>query len=189
MVNDRTFALCCNHCKAKFGYLYNLKKHVRKFHSEDTDYLKTLSNRKKVFKFFCDLCNRRFNKKSNYTFHRKSHVGHDQESKTSEPSKLNTNAECAICHTKCLNKKSVLLHYVEAHNIVMKENSLNLANIDEFYEWKKQFEIDTNSRFIRESFNTVKTHKYFRFTCHRSGYYVPEGKVKYSLYCFLLYVK
>jgi hypothetical protein len=173
--------LCCKHCKSTFGSVYNLTKHVKKFHFGDEDYLKTLFKRDNTqFNFSCNICHKNFNHKKNLTFHAKTHERHNQESETSttptEHNKPNLSAKCAMCHIDCRNKKTVLQHYVEVHDIRMKEKSLEFSKLEEFYAWKQQFEYDTNSKFVRESSKKWKTHKYLRFICHRSGQYVPEGK-------------
>ncbi|CAG9765599.1 unnamed protein product [Ceutorhynchus assimilis] len=188
MDNNKIDKLCCKYCKNEFGYLYNLRKHVNKFHSDDEDYLKTISKHSNSeFKFSCKMCHKNFNHKKNLKFHTKTHERQqDQvpEISTGITTEFNepitgaiTTAKCAMCQTECINNKAVLLHYAEAHDIVLKKKSFILPKLDEFYAWKRKFESDTNSRFFKvSSSNSCKTHKYIRFTCHRSGQYVPEGK-------------
>lgn len=156
----------CSHCSKVFTLLSILTEHVQISHPEK---LKHLDKPTKTYKYKCSFCRRQFNHINNLRFHeRKFHS-------SSVPTKKSTH-QCPLCSLD-VTKKTFSEHFQDVHNIQIETENLEFRSVEEFTRWKESMENESKSKFVKER-GSCKN-KYFNehyYVCHRSGYYVSEGK-------------
>jgi hypothetical protein len=157
----------CLNCKKTFSNPSNLKKHLKKFHTDEI--------KEKVYHFSCEICGRH---KKNLVYHVKTHNSRFPDSpdvvdKTDKkPSKISN--KCPMCNfTVCL--KDLLNHFKEVHDIIIQEKKMQFPSNEEFSQWKNDMESKTNSKFTKGKRETFSTHVTEQYYCHRSGNYIPRG--------------
>lgn len=156
----------CSHCLKVFTLLSILTEHVQIAHPEKC---KNLDKPTKTYKYKCNLCRRQFNHINNLKFHeRKFHS-------SSVPTKKSTH-KCPLCSLD-VTKKTFFEHFHDVHNIRIETENLEFRSVDDFTKWKENMENESKSKFVKER-GSCKN-KYFNehyYVCHRSGYYISEGK-------------
>lgn len=157
----------CSHCLKVFTLLSILTEHVRIAHPEKC---KHVDKPTKTYKYKCSFCSRQFNHINNLRFHeRKFH------SSSSVPTKKSTH-KCPLCGLD-VTKKTFFEHFHDVHNIRIETENLEFRSVEEFTRWKENMENESKSKFVKER-GSCKN-KYFNehyYVCHRSGYYISEGK-------------
>ncbi|KAL1487812.1 hypothetical protein ABEB36_015567 [Hypothenemus hampei] len=53
--------------------------------------------------------------------------------------------------------------------------NIEMLSLQEFNEWKKSVESNSNSKFVIENNENYKEKKITSYVCHRSGNYIPEA--------------
>ncbi|XP_050311335.1 uncharacterized protein LOC126746956 isoform X1 [Anthonomus grandis grandis] len=116
----------------------------------------------------------------NLKFHIRTHRNSNNTSApniTHPNTSTTTNAnQCALCSDFCADRKTVIEHYRDFHNIPIEHKKLTFQSEEEFITWKLSFENDTNCKYVVNYQKCFKSHVAASFNCHRSGRYVPEGK-------------
>ncbi|XP_050316161.1 uncharacterized protein LOC126750560 [Anthonomus grandis grandis] len=146
----------CEFCCKCYLRLFNLKRHIQSYHSA--------TSKERNFKFFCALCPCRFRYKTNYNQHLKQR--HKIFNKSARKSQRNLSEhKCAICGFKS-TKKTLLVHFVENHNIILQETKYFFDSLQEFISWKSSYEYDTNSKFIMDYSNLREGFLYRSYKCY-----------------------
>lgn len=138
----------CLLCKKDFSTLTNLKKHVNKQHSDNSEY--RLSLQKKLnrdYSFSCSLCNKNFSHLPNLKQHLKVHETAQEILETTKKSQNTT--KCAL-GTYSADKQNILKHYTDAHEITLQRREITFSTHEAFIKWKNEMEVETNSKFIND---------------------------------------
>lgn len=133
--------------------------------------IKQLSENGRTFKFTCDMCPSRFNKKSHLNFHlRKVHnLQTDNSQKTSA-------IKCPLCSEQLSSTANLTSHLNSKHDVSISTKAKSFSTFEQFSEFKLSFEAETRSHFVMFRSKHQKSHKTIYYTCHRSGSYIPQGK-------------
>lgn len=179
----------CSDCGNVYKRLYDLRKHVKKLHTEKLNEiapLKKLNKRQtcasdkiiqksiKVYDFKCDICDKNFTLKKHLTFHKKVH-GIVTEKSTKH-------LKCPLCEFSDNSKENLYKHFAVDHNIQVDIEQFELSSWEEFENWKKSIECESNSRYIKGRGDmTNKIHNTYSYVCHRSGNFISQGNNKRHL--------
>nr|CAI5819476.1 unnamed protein product [Callosobruchus analis] len=190
------------HMKSKLG-----KAAVLGVKSENDEHFLVVDAKKHI----CEYCGRSFGDKSNFTRHLKTHAQESQYLKsTGAELKLRTvkrksglqvkcpisvepkKDKCTLCDFSA-ERRFIIKHYKEDHQILLHEKKYIFTCLEDFFTWKKEYESETNSKFIKDYNVTKKSAIYKGFKCHRSGSYESvskglrniktQGSVKIGGYC------
>ncbi|XP_044762128.1 uncharacterized protein LOC123319303 [Coccinella septempunctata] len=165
----------CNVCQSSYSNISNLRKHLRKFHPEILSDVAPLLKDYTNFKYLCDLCPKKFNCVRNFKYHqRKCHPEFAQPCKRTQK-RIKPN-KCPLCDFEDTERKKLLEHFKDKHDIEVSMSPVDVHNLDEFSKWKESFEEATNARFVKEYHFSCMSHDVVSYICHRSGYYNPKGK-------------
>ncbi|XP_045476865.1 uncharacterized protein LOC123682343 [Harmonia axyridis] len=160
----------CHECKREYSGVSNLRRHIKKFHPE----IPPPYQEKKDYPFTCEECGKNFSYMRNFKSHRKSHLPPDQ---VVEYNKAKIKKRCPICEYSDWDRRGLFHHFREEHEIVILPEHKDFADFDSFLEWKKLYENENKSLFIkRHEASTAKYESTMIYRCHRSGYYQPRGK-------------
>ncbi|XP_056638648.1 uncharacterized protein LOC130446417 [Diorhabda sublineata] len=126
------------------------------------------------YNFNCE-CGKNFNYKKHYNDHRrKVHKDHS-DSRTEPPVKPQKG--CPLCDFKSKYREEMVKHFETNHNISLVQEKLSFTTKDDFLIWKNDIEVRTASKYISENGSQVfRKHVITKYTCHRSGYYIPHKK-------------
>ncbi|KAK9878946.1 hypothetical protein WA026_003767 [Henosepilachna vigintioctopunctata] len=165
----------CYVCESSYSNISNLRKHLRKFHPEKLSDIAPLLKDNTNFKYPCDQCSKKFNCIRNFKYHqRKCHPDIAQPiTRISKPSKIN---KCPLCSFGNPERKMLLHHFKEEHDIEVTMKPVEVTTPEEFFKWKDSFEKETNTKFVKEYHFSCTSHDVVSYICHRSGYYNPKGK-------------
>nr|CAH7743247.1 unnamed protein product [Callosobruchus chinensis] len=107
---------------------------------------------------------------------------------TGEPKK----DKCTLCDFTA-ERRFIINHYKEDHQILLHEEKYIFNCLEDFFKWKKEYESETNAKFIKDYNVTKKSAVYKGFKCHRSGSYESvsrglrntktQGSVKIGGFC------
>ncbi|KAL3284809.1 hypothetical protein HHI36_018948 [Cryptolaemus montrouzieri] len=157
----------CEICSRKFSAVKNLRRHIRKIHSNKVDEL----IEKKIWNFECDVCHRHFNNIAIFRHHLRR--VHGQSSSIRK-----TKHKCTLCEFEDI-KSEIIKHYEGIHQIVIVTENLHFNGLKEFDIWKTEMEKYTNTSFVK----TTGSYKLkgalaekIKYSCHRSGAYRSSGK-------------
>ncbi|KAK9885211.1 hypothetical protein WA026_010716 [Henosepilachna vigintioctopunctata] len=160
----------CHVCKREYSGVSNLRRHIKKFHPN----IPPPYQEKKDYPFTCEECGKNFSYMRNFKSHKKSHLPPDQ---VVEFSKSKIRKQCPLCDFSEWDRRRLLYHFREAHDLIILPEHLEFPNLEEFLQWKKSYENEHKSLFIkRHEASTAKYDSTMIFRCHRSGYYHPRGK-------------
>ncbi|KAL3273751.1 hypothetical protein HHI36_015179 [Cryptolaemus montrouzieri] len=160
----------CHKCKREYSGVSNLRRHIKKFHPD----IPPPYQEKKNYPFTCEECGKNFSYMRNFKSHKKSHLPPDQ---VVEFNKAKIKKKCPICAYSDWDRRGLLHHFIKAHDLVILPEHKEFPNFDEFLQWKKEYESENKSLFIkRHEASTAKYESTMIYRCHRSGYYQPRGK-------------
>ncbi|VEN59296.1 unnamed protein product [Callosobruchus maculatus] len=142
-------------------------------------------------KHICEYCGRSFSDRSNLTRHLKIHVEESQYSSVQPKSKFNKRKtglqltcpitgepkkdKCTLCDFSA-ERRFIIKHYKEDHRILLREKKYFFTSLEDFFTWMKEYESETNAKFIKDYNVTKKSAIYKGFKCHRSGSYESVSK-------------
>ena len=120
----------CEKCKKTYVQKSLLNRHVKSVYSETFT---------QSFKFTCD-CGRHFSDNRNYGYHlRNAH--HFQLWGTAV-------YMCSLCKFKSI-PKHLRTHYQEEHEVKLCCETLQFESLNQFDDWKRQFERNEKAKFIK----------------------------------------
>ncbi len=76
--------------------------------------------------------------------------------------------KCIICN-QLVAKQEIYRHYEQNHQIQFEVDDLQFSCVEEFYDWKRNMQLATNSSYIVSRAEKGKRFKVTTFKCHRSG--------------------
>ncbi|KAG5887699.1 hypothetical protein JTB14_010770 [Gonioctena quinquepunctata] len=171
--------IICNVCNSAFKRIYDLRKHVKKYHKDaNIDDIAPLGkySAEKTYKFNCDVCKKNFNHKNNLTYHKKRNHGMINDSNKRKALK------CPLCEFEASPKTQMYSHFVETHDFEICFERIAFSRKEEFERWKVSMEQCTNSLFVKIKGDfQYKSKTIISYTCHRSGFYIPGGENKRKL--------
>ena len=87
-----------------------------------------------------------------------------------------------IFYQRVTRLQKLLLHLQSNHQLSIEEKEIRFDTLEEFYEWKEEFETTTRSLFVLKCAPQVSNGmKVFYYYCNRVGTYKYEGTGKRQL--------
>ena len=87
-----------------------------------------------------------------------------------------------IFYQRVTSIQKLLLHLQSNHQLSIEEKEISFDTLEEFYEWKEEFETTTRSLFVLKCVPQVSNGmKVFYYYCNRAGTYKSEGTGKRQL--------
>ena len=88
-----------------------------------------------------------------------------------------------VFYQRVASLQKLLLHLQSNHQMSIEEKEISFNTLEEFYEWKEEFETTTRSLFVLKCAPQVSSNgiKVFYYYCNREGTYKPEGAGKRQL--------
>lgn len=158
----------CSACGKSFLYHCSMKRHIRKFHSNNSALLEPPQPKKNLM-YPCDKCNYKFSDKRNLAYHKRRIHGSLQYNHK----KFHI---CPICQSG-FKKREMMKHLTVDHGINLKMEELRFLTFENFMSWKWDLEIKTESRYIiHHHYNQKSGVKTLHFVCQRSGNFETKSK-------------
>lgn len=128
--------------------------------------------------FICPLCDKSFSKRFNLT----RHMSNVHNQLCDVPLKRNTSFICTICSHGSYNFSSYVEHISKEHEIILKTETLNFKNSQEFFSWKSDVEENENVCFFRKTAaKNVLDGSVTYYHCSRSGFFQYQKERKREL--------
>ncbi|XP_072379297.1 uncharacterized protein [Diabrotica undecimpunctata] len=126
------------------------------------------------YKFNCE-CGKNFNYKKHYNDHRRK--VHQDLNCSRKDTPVKPEKGCPSCDFKSRFRDQMMDHFQASHNIILEKEKLSFTTKEDFMLWKYRIEQQTASKFICEfGSQAFRKHIITKYTCHRSGYYIPHKK-------------
>lgn len=124
--------------------------------------------KKKIYAFTCDSCNKHFNNRKDFNYHKKKHNPHNTFKKAGIK-------KCPLCEYSNM-EVNLCNHLKDNHDITVKSSSISFSSLEEFQVWKDNTEKETQSYFVIESTSATQNYIKKKYRCHRSGNFISESK-------------
>uniref|UniRef100_A0A6P7H3N2 Uncharacterized protein LOC114346599 isoform X2 n=1 Tax=Diabrotica virgifera virgifera TaxID=50390 RepID=A0A6P7H3N2_DIAVI len=138
------------------------------------DCIKKVYKNPSYYKFNCE-CGKNFNYKKHYNDHRRK--VHQDLNCSRKDTPIKPEKGCPLCDFKSRFRDQMIDHFQASHNIILEKEKLSFTTKEDFVLWKYRIEQQTASKFICEfGSQAFRKHIITKYTCHRSGYYIPHKK-------------
>lgn len=156
--------------------------------------------------YLCEICDKKFNNKSNVRRHLRSfhQIGIEEKvlkchkcdyttcrtdnlerhKKTLHAKPVDDNnlkSLCPGCDFKCQTRYEILEHFEKQHAVIFDYQILEFQNMQDFEFWKADLEKNEHVSFCNKySFVTEDGHKKVHFSCSRDGFYKSKASKRHE---------
>ncbi|KAJ8911228.1 hypothetical protein NQ315_014940 [Exocentrus adspersus] len=129
---SKTSSSACGMCGKNFINLYNLRRHIKRFHPSEIQRAPPLQlKNKNNYKYGCDQCHKYFNNVYKFNQHNK---------KVHDLSQISVNfsgkKKCSLCEYSFSTKIDIIKHFEVEHDCKIESKSMEFPSLEEFKKWK-----------------------------------------------------